>query len=205
MPQKKTTKNNDFIGLFFDYINRDLNKIDFRNIVEIGIEYLQLLYFSKEGSKLSDYKEKYNLFTNIPLESSDESLEKIKKYLLEIQSFMRKLLVNLINNRNTFSVSQSGKRVVSVVDGKFIETFETKKIPMADFDKSAEKQRIKALLLDHIINERLEPDKFVLCGRKVCKNYFYKSPGGRPQEYCSKSCGSAARMQDQRDKKKQKN
>ncbi len=202
MPRKKTSENKGFMDYFFAFINRDLSEVGFQNIVEVGIEYLQLLYFSKEGTKLSDYKEKYNLFANIPLESSDANLEEIKNHLSGVQAYLHMMLANLIEKENPSAFTQSGKRLISVVDGKFVETFETKKVPLDDFDLNAEKQRLKALLLDYIINEGLKPDKFALCGRKGCKKYFYQSSKGRPQEFCSKSCGSANRMQDKRDKEK---
>lgn len=204
MPRKKTSENKGFMDRFFAFMNRDLNEVDFQNIVEVGIEYLQLLYFSKEGTKLSDYKEKYTLFTNIPLDSSGEDLEKIKKHLSGVQTYLRKMLTNLIEKENPTPIRQSGRRLISVIDGRFVETFVTQKVPLDHFDPNAEKQRIKALFTDHIINEGLEPDKFAICGWEPCGNYFYRSSSGKPQEYCSKSCGSAARMQKKRDIDKKK-
>ena len=204
MPKKKTSENKGFMGHLFAFINRDLSEVNFQNIVEVGIEYLQLLYFSKEGMNLSDYKEKYSLFADTPLESSDDGLEEIKKHLSGVQTYIRKVLTNLIEKENPSPIEQRGKRVISVIGDRFIETFETKEVPLDDFDLNTEKQRIKALLSDHIINEGLEPDKFALCDRPTCNNYFYRSSRGQRQTSCSNTCRSAMRMQDKRDKDKKK-
>jgi len=69
MPPTKPPSAN-ILDDFFILLNQDIEKIDFDSIPSVGLKYLRFLY-SEEGSGLSAYKQKYDLFSMLPLERSE--------------------------------------------------------------------------------------------------------------------------------------
>ena len=202
MVNKKEKQDTEFIELLLNFLKRDVEKINYNDVSAVGLEYLQFLYYNRKSKELSNYKMKYDIFTSVSLDRSGEKLNEIKKHLESVQSHLRESLINLVEKTPPVTLRQKGTRVISVVDDKFIETFETKEVPLDSLDDKTEKQKAEALLLDCLINEPLEPSKFKRCEK--CDSFLYQGPRGRKKKFCSDNCSSVGRQKKKRDKDKKK-
>jgi gamma-glutamylcyclotransferase (GGCT)/AIG2-like uncharacterized protein YtfP len=170
---------------FFDILNQDIGSITFETITTAGLKYLRYL-FHEEGTELSAYKPKYNLFSDIALEVSDTKLKKVKKHLQEIQKHLLKTLDDLVGKHQ--ALTQKGDRTVVVEDDRFIQRFESGTVPLDKFDIKAEKAKAETVFLNLVLNENLIPSRFKQCKR--CQNYFYQETP-RERNYCSNNCSSS--------------
>ena len=99
---------------FFSLLNQDIDKIDFDSIPMVGLKYLRFLY-SEEGSGLSTYKQKYDIFSMLPLERSEEGLKNIKKHLITIQRHLIKIIEDLTQKGKI--EARKGKRIMDTARG----------------------------------------------------------------------------------------
>jgi len=183
MPSTKTLSANILEDLF-SLLNQDIEKIDFDSIPSVGAKYLRFLY-SEEGSGLSTYKQKYEIFSMLPLERSEEGLEKIKRHLSSIQRHLLKIMEDLTQNEQI--EPQKGKRIVIVEADKFVQRFETDAVPLDRLDVKTEKAKAESVFISLVLNEALIPSHFRRC-QKCQKHYYQKTP--RNKNFCSNSCSS---------------
>lgn len=170
---------------FFDFLNQDIGSITFETITTAGLKYLRYL-FHEEGTELSAYKPKYELFSDIALEGSGAELEKVKKHLQAIQKHLLKTIDDLVEKHQP--LTQKGVRTVVVEDDCFIQRFESGAVPLDRFDIKAEKAKAETVFLNMVLNENLIPSRFKHCKR--CQNYFYQETP-RERNYCSNNCSSS--------------
>ncbi len=169
---------------FFSLLNQDIEKIDFDSIPSVGLKYLRFLY-SEDGSGLSAYKQKYDLFSMLPLERSEEGLKNIKKHLSSIQRHLLKIMEDLAQNEQI--EAQKGKRTVLIDGDKFIQRFETEPVPFDRLDVKTETAKAETVFISLVLNEDLIPSHFRRC-QKCQKHYYQKTP--RNKNFCSNSCSS---------------
>ena len=181
----------DFINL----LNQDIEKIDFDNITMVGLGYLRFLY-PEAKTELSIYKSKYDLFSMVALERSEENLEEIKTHLLSIQKHLLKTIEDLTQKKQV--EPQKGKRTVSVENDKFVQRFETDIVPQDRLDVKTEKAKAESVFIDLILNEHMIPSHFKRCQK--CGNYFYQETP-RNKNFCSNSCSSGVWQKHKQGKK----
>jgi len=194
MPSTKTLSATILEDLF-SLLNQDIEKIDFDSIPSVGLKYLRFLY-SEDGSGLSSYKQKYDLFSMLPLERSEEWLETIKKHLSSIQRHLLKIMEDLAQNEQI--EAQKGKRIVFVEADKFVQRFETDAVPLDRLDVKTEKAKAESVFISLVLNEALIPSHFRRC-QKCQKHYYQKTP--RNKNFCSNSCSSGVWQQKTKGKK----
>ena len=180
---------------FFSLLNQDIDKIDFDSIPMVGLKYLRFLY-SEEGSALPIYKQKYEIFSMLPLDRSEEELEKIKKHLSSIQRHLLKIIEDLAQNEQI--EPQKGKRIVIVEADKFVQRFETDDVPLDRLDIKTEKLKAGSVFVDLVLNEGLIPTHFKQCQK--CGNHFYQETP-RNKNFCSNSCSSGVWQKKTKGKK----
>jgi hypothetical protein len=165
-------------------LNQDIEKIDFDSIPSVGLKYLRFLY-SEEGSGLSAYKQKYDIFSMVPLERSEEGLKKAKKHLSSIQGHLLKIIEDLSQKGKIDA--QKGKRTVIVEGDRFVQRLETDAVPLYRLDIKTEKAKAEAVFISLILNANLIPSHFKRCQK--CGNHFYQETP-RNKDFCSNSCSS---------------
>ncbi len=183
MPSTKTPSAS-ILEDFFSLLNQDIEKIDFDSIPSVGLKYLRFLY-SEDGSGLSAYKQKYDIFSMLPLERSEEGLKNIKKHLSSIQRHLLKIMEDLAQNEQI--EAQKGKRIVIVEADKFVQRFETDAVPLDRMDVKTEKAKAESVFISLVLNEHLIPSHFKRCQK--CGNHFYQETP-RNKNFCSNSCSS---------------
>ena len=194
MPSTKTPSAS-ILEDFFSLLNQDIEKIDFDSIPSAGLKYLRFLY-SEDGSGLSSYKQKYDLFSMLPLERSEEGLKNIKKHLSSIQRHLLKIMEDLAQNEQI--EARKGKRIVFVEGDRFVQRFETDAVPLDRMDVKTEKAKVESVFISLVLNEHLIPSHFKQCQK--CGNHFYQETP-RNKNFCSNSCSSGVWQQKTKGKK----
>ena len=194
MPSTKTLSAN-ILEDFFSLLNQDIEKIDFDSIPSVGLKYLRFLY-SEDGSGLSAYKQKYDIFSMLPLERSEEGLKNIKKHLSSIQRHLLKIMEDLTLKGKI--EARKGKRIVFVEGDRFVQRFDTAPVPLDHLDIKTEKAKAESVFISLILNEGLIPRHFKRCQK--CGSLFYQETP-RNRDFCSNSCSSGVWQKKTKGKK----
>lgn len=198
----KKNQTNELLNYFFSFVNLDIDKVTFDDLPVVAMSYVRFAFHDDGESDFSNYKAKYDLLSESAFNQSDKKLLETKTFLKAVQDNLREKLNGLIGKEPSTPLKQQGTRVLAVIDDKFVEKFESKKVQKGKLDSDSEKEKATSSFADILINGNLTPSRFKRC--KKCESYFYQATA-RNKEYCSNNCSSALRQRGYQKNLKKKN
>ncbi len=178
----------NLLEYFFEFVNFNLDELDFDNLVAVAMSYVRFAYASDRTVS----KSRYDMLTKSVFEQSGEELKKVKTFLEKLQSHSRNLLDEIINSPDTAtSLAYGTGWQVSINDGKFIIGFSINDEIVNALDIGHETKIVEAILTALLINTPLVPNQFKIC--EECGNYFYQKTK-REMKFCSTQCSNRNRQ-----------
>lgn len=179
---------NEILSNFFTFINFDLETVNHETLSIIAMAYVKFAYYDDSASS----RDKYNYLNSPAFDSSPELFKDIKEFFENLQTHFRRLLDRIISSSEEgFALEQKGTRLLSIADGKIIQSFKTVYPPKEGLKFDVEKKYAEATLFDIIMNENLSLKMFNRCDN--CQTFFYQKTK-RETKFCSTKCSNAYRQ-----------
>lgn len=173
---------------FFNFLNFDLNKLNYDNLISVSLAYVRFAY-DKDADRLEG---KHKLLSSPTYDQNDDKLNEVKIFLGGLQDHFKKIL-DIIYKPSVLrlKLKQRGERTISMKGDEFIQDFHIDEQPPKGLDLDAEIPYVESVFATTIINEDLLPKRFKKC--RECQSFFYQNTN-RPMIYCSTKCSNLYRQ-----------